>query len=128
MTKDKELVERRKNKRFQAKDGALAVLKPPWPNSIRLGQIIDISMGGLSFRCIAGEDRFNGSSELSVIFANHGFYLHKLPIKSISDLETARMPFGSMTPRRRSVQFEELRDDQVSQLEYFIQNHTTGDV
>ena len=127
MTKGKELVERRKNKRFQAKDGALAVLKPPWPHSIRLGQIIDISMGGLSFRCIADEEQFNGSSELSVIFANHGFYLHKLPIKTVSDFETARMPFGSMTPRRRSVEFEKLRDDQMSQLQYFIQNHTSGD-
>ena len=128
MTEGKESVERRKHKRFQVEDGALAVLKPPWPHSIRLGQIIDISMGGLAFRCIAGEDRFNGSSELSVIFANHAFYLHKLPIKTISDLETARMPFGSMTPRRRSVQFGKLRDEQVSQLRYFIQKHTTAEV
>lgn len=121
-------IERRKHKRFQAQDGALAVLKPSWPDSTRLGQIIDISRGGLAFRCIAGEARSNRSSELSIIFADHGFHLDKLTIKTISDFETAKMPFASMTPRRRSVQFEELTHKQVSQLGYFIRNHTTGEV
>jgi len=127
MTDGKELVERRKHERFQVEDGALAVLKPPWPHSTRLGQIIDISRGGLAFRCIASEERSNGSCELSIIFADHGFYLNKLPINTISDFETAKMPFASMTPRRRSVQFEELTHDQMSKLEYFIQKHTIGE-
>jgi hypothetical protein len=121
----KKLPERRKYKRFQAADGALAVLRPSWPHSATIGQIIDISRGGLAIRYIAGEERSNDSSKLSIVFADHSFYLPKVPTKTISDLEIARMPFISMTPRRRSLQFDGLTRHQVSELEYFIQNHTT---
>jgi len=92
-----------------------------------MGQIIDISRGGLAVRYIAGEERSNDSSELSIIFADHSFYLPKVPIETISDFEIAKMPFISMTPRRRGLQFGELTHHQMSELEYFIQNHTTGE-
>lgn len=45
----KELVERRKHKRFQVPFGAFAVLGP---HSTKVGRIMDISMGGLTFRHI----------------------------------------------------------------------------
>ena len=126
-TKMNRLHERRKHKRFQAADGALAVLRPSWPHGTTMGQIIDISRGGLAVRYIAGEERSNDSSELSIIFADHSFYLPKVPIETISDFEIAKMPFISMTPRRRGLQFGELTHHQMSELEYFIQNHTTGE-
>jgi hypothetical protein len=120
----KKIGERRQHKRFQGEDGALAVLRPPWPHSTILGQIIDISMGGLAFRCIVGEGWSYGSCELSIAFADHGFYLSRVPVKTVSDFEIARMPFASMAPRRRSVQFGEMTHKQVSHLKHFIQNHT----
>ena len=52
----KRTVERRKNKRYKAVEGAYAAISP---NSHKLGQIIDISMGGLAFKYI---DTNNGDS------------------------------------------------------------------
>ena len=120
--------ERRKHKRFQAEEGAFAVLRPAWPHSTILGQIIDVGMGGLAFRCVASKDRSYGSSELSIVVANHGFYLNKLPVQTVWDFEIATMPFASMTPRRCNVQFGDMTHNQVSQLQYFIQNHTEHNV
>jgi hypothetical protein len=45
----KRTIERRKNKRYKAVDGAYAAISP---NLNKLGQIIDISMGGLVFKYI----------------------------------------------------------------------------
>jgi len=66
-------------------------------------------------------------SPVEIIFADHSFYLPEVPIETISDFEIAKMPFISMTPRRRGLQFGELTHHQMSELEYFIQNHTTGE-
>ncbi len=49
MTDTKQRVEQRKHKRFKVLEGAFAALRAPWPHSTRLGQIIDIGMGGLAF-------------------------------------------------------------------------------
>jgi hypothetical protein len=125
----KKIVERRKDKRFQAEDGAAAVFRRPWPRSTRLGQIIDISKGGLAFRYIAGEEQSHGSSELEILWGDCSVRLDKMPFGTISDFETAtEVPLNSIEMRRSSVQFGELTSEQMSQLEYFIRNHTTGEV
>jgi len=129
MTDGKELVERRKHERFQVEDGALAVLRRPWPHPTTLGQIIDISMGGLAFRYIAGEERSHEPSELEILWGDCSFRLDKIPFETISDFKTANeAPFSSIEMRRNGVQFGELRPEQMSQLEYFIQNHAIGEV
>ena len=129
MTNRKEIVERRKHKRFQVKDGAFAVAMPPQPCSTPLGQIIDVSRGGLAFRYIAGEEGSNGSFELVILLANNNFHSDKVPFETISDFEIANeVPFSSITMRRRGVQFGKLTDKQISQLDYFIRNHAIGEV
>jgi len=45
----KRTVERRKSKRYRAVEGVYAAISP---RSNKLGQIIDISMGGLAFKYI----------------------------------------------------------------------------
>ena len=56
IAKRKELMERRKHKRFQVQDSVFVVLRAPWPRSAKVGQIIDMSRHGLAFRYIAGEE------------------------------------------------------------------------
>lgn len=68
MTNSKELFERRKHKRFHVQDGAFAVLRPHYAEL--LGQIIDISRGGVSFRYIASEELSNGSFKLDILLGN----------------------------------------------------------
>ena len=114
--------ERRKYKRFHVQNGAHAVLGTHYAEL--LGQIIDISRGGVSFRYVAGEKPSSGSFELDISLAN--FYLRKVPFKNISDFQIANEFFlGSIPIRRRGVQFGELTPNRISQLEYFIQRHTT---
>jgi hypothetical protein len=128
--KRKEMLERRKHKRFKVQIGAFAVLGgPPWPHSTKVGQIIDLSRDGLAFHYVTSEGGSNGSFELGILLAYHGFYCDKVPVKTISDFEVADKPrISSIATRRRSVQFGELTPHQISQLEYFIQSHTIGEV
>lgn len=125
MTKGKEVVERRQHKRFQVQDGAFAVLGP---YATGIGPIIDVSMGGLKFSYVVGEEPLNGSFELGILLAEHSFYLTKIPFKTIWDEEVKDVPLGSLRMRRCGIRLGQLTDQQISQLEYFIQNHTVGEV
>jgi hypothetical protein len=123
--KGEEVVERRKHKRFHAKDGTFAVLRPQWPYSTKIGQIIDISMGGLAFSDVAGEDQPNRSYELDILLAEHSFHLTKIPFETIWDQEAEQLPSSTLSMRRCGVQFGELTRNQKSQLEYFVWHYTT---
>lgn len=119
-------VERRKYTRFRTRNGALIELRP---QRGKLGEIIDISKGGLAFRYIDIGDRPQGSFELDIFLKETNFRLEKVPAKTISDFRTTRyFPFSSTKTRRQGVQFGELTQKQISQLEHFIRNYTTGEV
>jgi hypothetical protein len=126
MTREIEMTERRKHKRFQVRNGAFAVLRAPsWPHSTqKLGQITDIGMGGLAFSYISSEGLPNGSVQLSIFLAKDRFHLRTIPFETIWDAETNEVPFSSITMRRRGVQFGELTPNQISQLKCLIQNYT----
>jgi len=118
--------ERRKYTRFRAKDGALIELRS---HRGRLGEIIDISKGGLAFRYIDIGDRPKGSIELDIFWKETGFRLEKVPAKTVSDLKTTKyFPYSSTKTRRQGVQFGELTRNQISKLDDFIKNYTTGEV
>jgi hypothetical protein len=129
IAKRKEIVERRKHKRFQVQDSAFVVLRAPGPHSTKVGQIVDMSRQGLAFRYIASEERSGGSIELEILLGDHSFYLNKIPFITISDCEVANeIPFSCIQMKRTGVQFGDLAPNQLSQIEYFIRNHTTGEV
>lgn len=122
----KEDIERRKYSRFWAKDGALIEVRS---HRGRLGEIIDISKGGLAFRYIDIGDRPKGSFELDIFLKEADFRLEKVPAKTISDLKTTKyFPYSSTKTRRQGVQFGELTRNQISKLDHFIKNYTTGEV
>ena len=119
-------VERRKYTRFRTRNGALIELRS---QRGKLGEIIDISKGGLAFRYIDIGDRPKGSFELDIFLKETGFRLEKMPAKTISDFRTTKyFPFSSTKTRRQGVQFGELTQKQISQLEHFIRNYTAGEV
>ena len=125
MTKE-ENIDRRKYTRFRAKDGALIELRS---YRGKLGEIIDISKGGLAFRYIDIGDRPKGSFELDIFLKETGFRLEKVPAKTITDLKTTKyFPYSSTKTRRQGVQFGALTRNQLSKLEDFIKNYTTGEV
>jgi hypothetical protein len=122
----KRTIERRKNKRYKAIEGAYAAISP---NSNKLGQIIDVSMGGLSFKYIDtnGSQAESGNlPEESIFLSSMGYYVGDLPFKSISDYEVTNAPsFSSMKVRQRHVRFSDLSFKQLFDLDYYLRNNVS---
>ncbi len=122
----KRTTERRKSKRYKAAEGAYAAISP---SSHKLGQIIDISMGGLAFKYIdtkneAAKDQ--NQSEESIFLSSMGFYVGNLPFKTISDTEVTNTPsFSSMKVRERHVQFTDLSFKQLFDLDCYLKNNVS---
>ena len=125
MTNSREIVERRKHKRFLARRDAYVAVRPGY---LKLGRVIDIGIGGLTFRYIAEGHPPDLSSQLDIFLASQDFYLDKVPFETISDFQADAIPFSSVSMRECSVQFGDLTSEQKSQLAFFIQNHTTEEV
>ena len=120
------LIEKRKYKRFKVKDITFALLKSSY--SEEMGEIVDISRGGLAINYFVGKDSIiKESVELDIILADNGLYIKNMPCRIISDFEiTDKFYFSSIKMRRHCIQFRELEISQISELDYFIQNHTIG--
>ena len=122
----KRTVERRKNKRYKAVEGAYAAISP---NSHKLGQIIDISMGGLAFKYIdtsTEETETDKQVEETIFLSSMGYYVGDLPFKTISDYEVTNAPsFSSMKVRKRHVQFKDLSFKQLFDLDYYLRNNVS---
>lgn len=128
MKDGKEPVERRRHMRFQVPSyGAYAVLRRNWPPSSITGDIVDISLGGLSFRYIASKKYPYRSSDMDILLTDGSVWLNKVRVNTISDIEEeSQTPVGLET-RRCGVQFGNLRDSQKAGLRYFIQTYSTAD-
>ncbi len=119
-------IERRKHRRLQVQDIAFAVLRD---QGRQLGQIMDISMGGLAFNYIAGGGNADSAFELDILLAYKGLYMKKIQFKTISDFQIAnKSPFSPITMRRHGVKFGELTPKQTSMLKNFIQEHTVNNM
>ena len=115
-------IERRKHRRLQVQDIAFAVLRD---QGRQLGQIMDISMGGLAFNYIAGGGNADSAFELDILLAYKGLYMKKIQFKTISDFQIAnKSPFSPITMRRHGVKFGKLTPKQTSMLKNFMQEHT----
>jgi hypothetical protein len=130
MANKRKPAEQRKHKRFPVPTGSFVSLGS---NGSILGQILDVSMGGLSFRYI-GDDSKNGS-HLDIFSTEHGFHLGKVPFKPVADFEIDNRLLCKIggkahphcrTMRRGSVRFHKLSRKQKSQLKNFLQNYAVG--
>ena len=122
----KRTIDRRKNERYKAVDGAYAAISP---NSHKLGQILDLSMGGLAFKYIDTSSDATGTSkgsDESIFLSSMGYYVGDLPFKTISDYEITNIPsFSSMKVRKRHVKFQDLSFKQLFDLDYYLKNNVT---
>jgi hypothetical protein len=125
MTTKKKLVERRQQKRFQARDGAFVILKSPHTG---MGPLIDIGMDGLRFDYVSWRALPVVTIALDIFLTGSAFSLYDAPCRSIWGETIYETPPSPLYWKRCGVQFGELTPDQISQLEYFIENHTTGEV
>jgi uncharacterized protein (TIGR02266 family) len=114
VTVSKELVERRKQKRFKLRATTFALLNRPF---FEIAEILDMSLGGVSFAYSADRQIPKGSFPLDIVGATDGSYLHNMPFKTVTDFKI------SQGRRRHGGQFRRLTDRQSSQLKSFIQIH-----
>ncbi|MDH4205846.1 MAG: hypothetical protein OEV45_09985 [Desulfobacteraceae bacterium] len=140
-------VEKRAHNRFQVNKDAFALIRPAAAEQIRVtdrsmaeiacavyrskpvrfGRINNISMGGLSFRYITGEERSNQSLVLDILVADSGFYLENLTFKNIADFEIAdEFAINSFKMRLNRVQFEGLEPAAIMKLKHFVENYSVN--
>ncbi|MBW2514245.1 MAG: PilZ domain-containing protein [Deltaproteobacteria bacterium] len=116
--------ERRQYKRFKAAPGTYAVLGTEATS--KLGQIKNISMGGLAFKYLADEARDDDADKLDIIIRQNGFYVKHIAIRTVSDFELAlENAFSTVILRQQGVQFSDLTSEQRSQLEYILKHYTS---
>ena len=119
-----ELIEQRKHKRYKAKEGAFAVIRKQ-AKTKALGQILDISDGGLSFKYMANGKPANADNKLDIFYTGLGIQLRSLSFLTISDLPIDDLPtFSSIKMRRCGIQFTDLKSEHKNQINEFINYYT----
>jgi hypothetical protein len=133
MIPSRRIVDHRKHKRYHVpKDSYICV----GPDDCVMGQIIDISMGGIAFRHM-GSERLPDEAYMDIFLTEGNLYLRRVPFKRVADYEIRNIvlektvdpiPLSYRTMKRGCVEFGELTPDQISQLEHCIQNCAIGEV
>jgi hypothetical protein len=114
-------IECRKRERLPLYNDTFVVLKS---RDTKVGRIVDITMDRLTFHYIGREKRLGKSAEIGIFSAENDFYLYRVPCKVVSDRKPYENHPSPISIRRCDVQFKQLTQRQMSQLEDFIQSHT----
>lgn len=119
-------IQKRNFVRHPAKPGAMATLI--WSDEqfySRIGQIVDISKGGLAFQYISNENHVNGHVDLEIFSWLHPvMYLKQLPFTVVYDRKVQRGHRKSPAVRRCGLKFGALSEDQTTRLDAFISAYT----
>ncbi len=122
MLNSKKIIERRSQERHQIQQGIYALLKN---GSSKLGQIVNISKGGLAFKYINHEEQIGEPVEVDIFISGNGYFLKGIPCKKISDIHVDNfVPFSTFEMRQLGVQFGEMSHGQAHQLDTFIKKYT----
>lgn len=114
--------EKRKFKRLKGKEGAFAAFIRP-NELINMGQIQDISMGGLCIRYLSVNEDRDGCCEMKIFGSNDSFiHVDKVPCRIVYDQEVPEYSWEQISIRRCGVEFQNLSVKHLTLLEEFI-NH-----
>jgi PilZ domain len=111
---------RRRHERYKAKEGALI---SPIAGCRKYWKMLDVSMGGASFRHIPCED-LHDFTEIDIAMQDLGFTLEGIPFKVISDCDFTDDCVSFSRLRRCGVEFGPLTHIQESLLDEFIRKYT----
>ena len=120
----KKTKERRKHKRCRVRNESYAAVSP---NSKKLGKILDISKGGLSFEYFANCESEINDPYQTIYLSSNGCYVEDIPFKVIEDsMVSSNQPFNSMEKRKQRVQFSNISNKQSFDLEFYIEKNTVN--
>ena len=107
-----EKYDRRKNRRFKVPPDAFMVIKQP---RFKMGQIVDMSAGGLSFCYIEGSIPPIDNLKVDILLADDGYYLDQIPVDVVSDFTIGvNYPFNEKPVKRCSLKFNGLSDAKLA--------------
>lgn len=130
MANVKEFTKRGTHERLKVKNGAIAMIKPlnALATTHKYCQIINISKGGLAFRCIDRNGESNEPFELDVLFIQDSVcftYLKNIPFKTIwASHEPSKTSSSHLKTMQLGIQFEAMTPQQESQLDRFLEKCT----
>lgn len=116
---------RRKFKRLKVREGAFAVLSPQSASS-KIGNIIDISRGGLAFYYVDSKENAETiqADKMNIFVSGEGFQLEEIQFKVVSEIVMPKkIPFYAVVTRRFGVAFDKISSRATSQIENFIRHH-----
>ncbi len=113
--------EQRKHKRFNSKGEAFAAFIKP-NQSIIVGRIADISLGGLGIVYLAIDEVGEGTPEIEV-FGLDSVHLSRMKSTVVYDTYLPEQSSDFLAVRRCGVRFEELDRDLEYELQGYIEKH-----
>ena len=116
--------EKRKFKRLKAKDGAFAAFVRP-NELIYMGQVQDISLGGLCVQYLSVDGGSEEYSELKIFGSNDRFiHVDKVECKIAYDHELPEYSWEQISIRRCGVEFRNLSVRHLAMIQDFIDHFT----
>ena len=121
------MIEQRKHVRFPLEHDTFAALGNEYD---RVGRVIDMSMGGLSFEYIIGENIKLNSTKIDIFLIGNIFHLYNISCKIIYDIKIHEPYVNSnyiktLTTKRCGLKFSKLSKDDLLHLKLFIENYSS---
>ncbi len=115
--------EKRKHKRFEVKNLAIAVPNKP---SSQVARIVNISKGGLAVRYL-DQSNWLGNAKALDILVNSSFFMTNVPVENVSDFKVENLvSFSIISERQCCMQFGSLSSEQAYQVDNFIAKYGAG--
>jgi len=114
----------RKHYRYRVKDHVYANLRSE--SGEEVGQLLDISKGGLSLQFLATDKEPATYTDLGIL-ASMDLATERIPFRTVSVEEVSNnIPLSVTRLRRYSLEFKNLTPVQRDKLDFFIENYTCG--
>lgn len=114
------LDERRQHQRYTSPDEALAVLKP---HPIKLGQVVNISEGGLAFQYLSNDKIDTKHIELDIFISADGPQYTDIPFTAVKDFRVSSRFDESIPKRQLCIKFNGLSNEQKRLIKNLICLH-----
>ena len=114
----------RRHYRYRVKDHIYVDLRSESGEAV--GQLLDISKGGLSLQFLATDEQPKTYNDLGIL-ASVELAMERIPFRTVSVEEVNNsVPLSVTRMLRYSLEFKNLTPEQSDKLDFFIRNYTYG--
>ncbi|MEW6673595.1 MAG: PilZ domain-containing protein [Thermodesulfobacteriota bacterium] len=124
LTDRRSRTDNRRHNRYRVKDHIYVNLRSA--SGEEVGQLLDISRGGLSLQFLATDEKSRTYTDLGIL-ASMDLAMERIPFRTVSVAEADdHIPLSVTRMLRYSLEFKDLTSAQKDKLDYFIKNYTYG--